>query len=88
MTWNADSCENIFRIIDKALTPQDYPFRTLHSAVLLVHTIVLYGSEVAVDRALQISRFVFSLQTYNRCAARRLVTSSVAATDSDTFATG
>jgi len=71
MTWNATTCDKIFAIIEKALTPEDYPYRTLHTAVLLTHTILLYGSEVAVDRVIRISRFIFALQTYNSALVKK-----------------
>lgn len=53
------------RIIEKALEPKESTWTTLFNCVLLVHTILLFGSETAVDKILNINRFIKPLQTYN-----------------------
>lgn len=70
-TYNAGLCEKIFAMIEKCLSPSDYEWRTMHKALLLLRTIVMYGSELAVDKATQICRFVFPLQEYNSALVKK-----------------
>jgi hypothetical protein len=49
----------------EALDPQKYPWRTIYKALLVLHTIVLYGSEIAIDKVVQNSRLVLNLRNYN-----------------------
>ena len=71
LTWNKTTCDEIFDVLEKALTPEDYPWKILHNALLVLHTIVLFGSEIAVDKAVNIARFVFALQNYNSALVKR-----------------
>lgn len=48
-----------------SLNAQDYPWKTLYKALMVYHTIVLFGSEIAIDLAIQNSRFVLHLSSYN-----------------------
>lgn len=70
-TYNAQLCDKIFAMIEKALSPTDYSWKTLHKALMALHTIVLYGSELAVDKAVDICRFTFSLQEYNSALVKK-----------------
>ena len=52
-------------MIEVSLNPQSYPWYTINKALLLLHTIVLYGSEKAVDMCIQLYRVIEKLQNYN-----------------------
>jgi hypothetical protein len=47
------------------MDPHEFPWRTLHKAVLVYHTILLFGSDIAVDKSIRNSRSVYLLQSYN-----------------------
>lgn len=51
-------------ILEHVIEPKT-PWKILHHALLLLRTIVLFGSEHAVDKAFSLSRFLFALQSYN-----------------------
>ena len=56
LTYNSKSCNAIFDLIEKALNPSDNPWKTILKAILLLHTITLYGPEIAIDRAISACR--------------------------------
>ena len=56
LTYNVKSCSTIFAMIEKALSASENSWKTILKALLLLHTIVLYGPEVAIDRAVSICR--------------------------------
>ncbi len=70
-TYNANSCEKIFALLEKALSPQEHPWKTLYKSLLLLHTIVLYGLELAIDKCISLCRFVNPLQTYNSALVKK-----------------
>lgn len=70
-TYNTKACQNIFVLIEKGLTPSENPWKTILKTLLLLHTITIYGSELAVDQAIAIARFVFPLQQYNTAFIKR-----------------
>lgn len=70
-TYNATTCQKLFVMIEKTLSPTDNPWKTIYKSLLLLHTIVLYGSEVAIDKAIQLCRFIRPLSTYNSALARK-----------------
>lgn len=76
MTWNSQSCENIFKMIESAISPTEAPWKTIYKALLIVHTILLYGSELAVDRCISICKFIHPLQQYNSALAKKKFFSS------------
>ena len=43
LTYNKPVCDMIFHIIQKCLTPSDYPHYVLYKTLLLLKTVVLYG---------------------------------------------
>jgi hypothetical protein len=51
--------------------PENNPWQTLLKSVLLLHTIVVYGSEKAVDSAIQRCPQVHKLLQYNSALIRR-----------------
>ncbi len=65
LTYNADSCERIFALIERALISQDNEWQTIYKAVLLVHTCILFGSEIAVDRVIGCGSQIYRLTNYN-----------------------
>jgi hypothetical protein len=70
-TYNATTCTKLFVMIEKALSPTDNPWKTIYKSILLLHTIVLFGSELAIDKAIQLCRFVHPLGTYNSALAKK-----------------
>lgn len=71
LTYNMGVCEKIFGVLDKALNAQDNPWKTLYKAVLMLHTIVLYGSEISVDMAVKMCPLVYRLTTYNSVLSKQ-----------------
>jgi hypothetical protein len=53
------------------LNPEKYPWQTLHKAVLLLRTITLYGSEVAIDSCINLFRTIDKLQVYNSALVKQ-----------------
>jgi hypothetical protein len=53
------------------LSAENNPWQTLYKALLVLHTIVLYGSEYAVDKAINLCHLVNTLQTYNSALVKR-----------------
>jgi hypothetical protein len=75
-TYNATTCQKIFVMIEKTLPPSDNPWKTIYKGLLLLHTIVLFGPELAIDKAIELSRFILPLTTYNSALARKAYFSS------------
>jgi len=71
LTYNSTSCQKIFVLIEKGLTPNENPWKTIYKTLLLLHTIVLYGSELAIDKAIGLCRFVNPLLNYNSALVKR-----------------
>mmetsp|Transcript_20916 Transcript_20916/g.30119 ORF Transcript_20916/g.30119 Transcript_20916/m.30119 type:complete len:379 (+) Transcript_20916:42-1178(+) len=71
LTYNSAQCERIFSMLEKSLVPEHNPWQTLYKAVLLLHTIVLYGSEKAVDCAINICHLIHKLQDYNSALVKK-----------------
>lgn len=80
-TYNSVTCQKLFVMIEKALTPTENPWKTIYKSLLLLHTIVLYGSELAIDKAIDLCRFVRPLGTYNSALAKRGLFSGSGGTD-------
>lgn len=76
LTWNSQSCDNIFRLLENAISPTEAPWKTIYKALLVVHTILLYGSELAVDRCINMCKFIHPLRQYNSALARKSMFSS------------
>ena len=70
-TYNSNSCVKIFNMIEKGLTPTENPWKTIYKTLLLLHTIVLFGSELAIDKAILLCRFVAPLGTYNSALVKK-----------------
>lgn len=71
LTYNSVSCEAIFTLLEKAISPQDNHWKTIYKALLLLHTIILYGSELAVDKSVDLCKFVHPLRTYNSALVKK-----------------
>jgi len=71
LTYNSSSCERMFALLEKALEPTENTWKSIHKALLLLHTIVLYGSELAVDKSIQLARYVNKLVDYNSATVKR-----------------
>lgn len=76
MTYNSQSCERIFSVLEKAIEPVNNPWKTIYKALLLLHTIVLYGSELAIDKSINLCKFVHPLQQYNSALVKKGIFSS------------
>lgn len=70
-TYNSEACKRIFAVLEKTLSPTENPWKTIHKALLILHTIVLYGSELAVDKSIQLCRFVYPLIQYNSALVKK-----------------
>ena len=65
LTFNTGTCEKIFGVLNKAILMQENPWNTLLKTVYLLHTIVLYGSELSIDKAIKLCPYVHDLMNYN-----------------------
>ena len=73
LTFNTNTCEKIFGVLSKAIIMQENPWKTLLKALYLLNTIVLYGSELAIDKAIKLCPYVHDLMTYNSALITRSV---------------
>lgn len=74
LTYNSHSCERIFNLLEKTLVASDYPWYSIYKALLTIHTIVLYGSELAIDKiqqSYQLNKLITDLQSYNSALVKR-----------------
>lgn len=71
LTWNAQSCDRLFAMVEKAIVPAENPWKTIYKSLLVIHTILLYGSELAVDKAMNACKYIHPLQSYNSALVRR-----------------
>ena len=71
LTYNIKSCDNIFIYIEKGLSITECTWRTIHKSLLLLHTIILYGSEIAIDKSILLSRYLPSLIIYNSALIKK-----------------
>ncbi len=76
LTWNAQACDNIFRLLENAISPSEAPWKTIYKALLIMNTILLYGSELSVDRCINMCKFIHPLRQYNSALARKSMFSS------------
>lgn len=81
LTYNMQSCERLFAMVEKAIEPQNNPWKTIYKALLLIHTFTLYGSELAVDKCVNLCKYVHPLQTYNSALVKKGWFSSTGGTD-------
>ncbi|KAJ1431823.1 hypothetical protein B484DRAFT_395286 [Ochromonadaceae sp. CCMP2298] len=70
-TSNKLMCEKIFALIELGLSPQDNPWKTIYKTLLLLNTLVLYGSDAAVGKVVGLVRFVNPLINYNSALVKR-----------------
>lgn len=71
LTYNIKSCDNIFIYIEKGLSVSECTWRTIYKSLLLLHTIILYGSEIAIDKSILLSRYLPSLIIYNSALIKK-----------------
>lgn len=64
-SYNVETCTKIFSLIEKSLNPKESSWKSINKGLLLLKTILLYGSASAVDIAIQNFRTVEKLKTYN-----------------------
>jgi hypothetical protein len=70
-TFNSNICNKLFNLIDRALNPADNNWIVIYKALLLLHTIILYGSELSIEKSIDLCRFVYPLQEYNSALVKR-----------------
>jgi hypothetical protein len=63
-------CEKIFALIELGLSPQESP-SSIYKTLLLLTTVVLYGSDGAVAKVVALYRFVNPLINYNSALVKR-----------------
>lgn len=71
LTYNIKSCDNIFIYIEKGLSITECTWRTIYKSLLLLHTIILYGSEIAIDKSIVLTRYLPSLIIYNSALIKK-----------------
>jgi hypothetical protein len=71
LTWNSQSCSRIFALLEKAIIPTENPWKVMYKALLLIHTCLLYGSELAVDKCINCCKYIYPLQDYNSAMVKR-----------------
>lgn len=81
LTWNLNQSQKVFSFLTKSLDPEKYPWQTLHKSLLLLHTIILYGSEAAIDSCIQMFRAVDKLTSYNSALVKQRGLFSAGGTD-------
>jgi hypothetical protein len=71
LTYNIKSCDNIFIYIEKGLSITECTWKTIYKSLLLLHTIILYGSEIAIDKSILLTRYLPSLIIYNSALIKK-----------------
>ncbi len=71
LTYNMQSCERLFVMVEKAIDPYNNPWKTIYKALLIIHTFIMYGSELAVDKCISLCKYVHPLQTYNSALVKK-----------------
>ena len=61
----------MFSLLEKALIPENNPWQTLYKSILVLHTILLYGSEQSVDKSINLCDIVYKLQSYNSALVKK-----------------
>jgi len=67
LTFNSVQSDKIFRMLEQCINPREFPWKTLHKTLLVVKTIVVFGSEYAVDSCLNFHKegYIKRLVDYN-----------------------
>ena len=71
LTYNIQSCERIFNILEKTISPSDNPHQVIYKSLLIIHSILLYGSEIAIDKCISLVPFMTSLPEYNSALVKK-----------------
>lgn len=70
LTYNVQACERIFSVLAKCLN-KETPWKTIWKALLLMHTIVLYGSELSIDKSIDMTKEIGQLTDYNSALVKK-----------------
>lgn len=70
-SYNGIICTKIFAILEKAIDPTENSWRNIHKALLIIFTITQFGSEFAIDRCVDLCKYVHPLQEYNSATVKR-----------------
>ena len=65
LTWNINTAEEVFSVLNKSLNPSEVSWKVLLNTLLCLRTIVFYGSEKAIDLTIELCPFIYKLQDYN-----------------------
>jgi hypothetical protein len=52
-------------LVTQSLNPQEYPWKSLHKALLVLKSLICYGSELAVDKIISLTPNIEQLSDYN-----------------------
>ena len=64
LTWNSNVCGLLFEHLERGLDASRSAPHVLRNSLLVLQTVVLYGSALAVDKAIDFCRFAYQLQEY------------------------
>jgi hypothetical protein len=70
LTYNTQTCERIFSMIIKSLN-KEAQWKTILKGMLLLRTIVLYGSELSIDKAIDLTREIGRFTEYNSALVKK-----------------
>lgn len=70
LTYNMIPCQRIFAMIEKGIEKEN-PWKTIYKSLLLLHTIILYGAESAIDKCVDMCKFIHPLQQYNSALVKK-----------------
>lgn len=60
------SCQRVFSILEKVLEPMEiHPWQSIYKVLVIIHAMVLYGSDYAANKCVHLTRLVYPLQQYN-----------------------
>lgn len=71
LTYNSQSCTRIFNMIEKSINPTENPWKIIYKALLILNTIILYGSELSIDKSIDLCKYVYPLQDYNSALIKK-----------------
>lgn len=70
LTYNMLPCQRIFAMIEKGIEKEN-PWKTIYKSLLLLHTIILYGAESAIDKCVDTCKYIHPLQQYNSALVKK-----------------
>lgn len=71
LTYNLASTQRIFAMLEKAINPNENPWKVIYKALLIIHTILLFGAETAIDKCIDLCKYIYALQDYNSALIKK-----------------